>query len=113
MIAKILKRKFAKFLSIKTVIVTINLIFVLGVMATLLFTDIDNVLKCLAFLVAFLIYKVVENFIDEIIKEKEKVIRPKKRFTYKNEDTGAIEIKNKDIPEAVLFLYEMENKIGI
>ena len=113
MIIKILKRKFRKLLSIKTVIVTINLIFVLGVMATLLFADIDDVLKCLAFLIAFVVYKSVENFIDEIIKEKSKIVRPKRRFTHKNDDTGAIEIRKEDFQQAIIYLYDLENKIGI
>jgi len=113
MIAKILKRKFAKLLSIKTVIVAINLLFVLGVIATLLFTDIDDVLKCLAFLVAFIIYKVADNFIDEIIKEKSKIVTPKRRFTHKNDDTGAIEIRKEDFQQAIIYLYDLENKIGI
>lgn len=57
----------------------------------------------------------VENLLSEINKEKRKelkIIRPNKRFTHKNEETGAIELQSKDISEAVLFLYDVENKIS-
>lgn len=113
MLKRILSRKIKKIFTMKTLFVVLNLLFVFVVSAVILFTDIDEVLKVLAFIIAFMIFKAVENLFIEISREKQKILIPKKRFTHKNDDTGTIEVRKEDFQQAILFLYEVENQIAL
>lgn len=113
MLKKILSRKIKKLFTMKALFVVINLLFVCVVSSVILFVNIDVVLKVLAFLIAFMIFKFVENLLIEISKEKQKITTPTKRFTHKNDDTGAIEVRKEDFQQAILYLYEIENQIAL
>jgi len=113
MLKKILKRKFKKLFSMQTAFVVINIVFILVITSVHFFTKIDDMLKVFIYLLAFIIFKIVENILDELTVEKTKVIRPSKRFTHKNDDTGAIEVRKEDLQEAILYLYELENQIAL
>ena len=113
MLKKILSRKIKKFLSMKTLFVIVNLLFILSVVCLILLTTVDDVIKCILVLIAFLVFKIVENFLEEVASEKSKSIKVNKRFTHKNDETGAIEVRKEDFQQAILYLYELENQIAL
>lgn len=96
-----------------TLSVVVNEIFVLSVILMLLLLNTDVVIKCILFVIVFLVYKAIENLLADISREKQKIITVNKRFTHKNDDTGAIEVKKEDFQQAILYLYEIENQIAL
>ena len=112
MLKKIISRKFKRLLSMKTLFIVINVLFVLSVILMFLLLNVDVIIKCILFVVVFLIYKAIENLLADISREKQKIITVNKRFTHKNDDTGAIEVKKEDFQQAILYLYEIENSIA-
>lgn len=113
MIKRILGRKLKKLLSMQTLFVVLNIVFVTSVMLVFLVSKKDAIVNVFCFAIIYIVYKVIENFLYDIVKEKQKVIKSTKRFTHKNSDTGAIEVKREDLQEAILYLYEIENQIAL
>ena len=113
MLKKILGRKLKKFLSMQTLFVVLNIVFVTSVMLVFLVSKKDAVVNVFCFAIIYIVYKIIENFLYDIVREKQKVITPTKRFTHKNDDTGAIEVRREDLQEAILYLYEIENQITL
>lgn len=113
MLKKILSRKIKKIFTMKTLFVLLDLIFVFAVMFMIIFVNADEILKVILFVSTFLVYKVFESLLLEIAKEKQNPIRINRRFTHKNDETGAIEVKKEDFQQAILRLYEFENKIEL
>lgn len=113
MVKKIISRKLKKLFSMITLSVVVNEIFVLSVILMLLLLNTDVVIKCILFVIVFLVYKAIENLLADISREKQKIITVNKRFTHKNDDTGAIEVKKEDFQQAILYLYEIENQIAL
>ena len=113
MLKKILGRKIKKFCSMQTAFVVINIIYILSLVLITLISKKEAMVNVFAYLLIFMVYKAVENLLLEINKEKSKTIKPSKRFTHKNDDTGAIEIRKEDWQGAILYLYELENQIAL
>lgn len=113
MVKKIISRKIKKLLSMQTLSVVINVLFVLSVILLLLLLNTDVIVKCILFVIVFLVYKAIENLLTDISREKQKIITVNKRFTHKNDETGAIEVRKEDFQQAILFLYELENQIAL
>ena len=113
MIKRILSRKFKKLFSMQTAFVVINIIYLLSLVVITLVSKKDAIVNAFAYLFIFMVYKAVESLLLEINRENQKVIRPSKRFTHKNDDTGAIEVRKEDFQEAILYLYELENQIAL
>lgn len=97
----------------QTLFVVLDIIFVASVMSVFLVSKKDAVVNVFCFAIIYIVYKVLENFLYDIMKEKQKIVTPTKRFTHKNDDTGAIEVRKQDFQEAILYLYEIENQIAL
>lgn len=96
----------------KTLFIVLNLLFVAFIGYMLIFVKTDVIIKYIIIIGVFLIYKLIENLLADISREKQKIITINKRFTHKNDDTGAIEVKKEDFQQAILYLYEIENSIA-
>ena len=97
----------------QTLFVLLNITYILSALAIHLLLNVDDGIKTLLYVIAFLMFKVLENLLEEITREKNKTIKVSKRFTHKNDDTGAIEVRKEDFQEAILYLYELENQIAL
>ena len=97
----------------QTAFVVINIIYLSSLIAITLVSKKDAIVNAFAYLLIFVVYKAVENLLLEINREKQKIVTPTKRFTHKNDDTGAIEVRKQDFQEAILYLYEIENQIAL
>ena len=111
MFKKIMGRKLKSLFTTSNAIVVINLAYVLAMVFMLTCLRWDDVFKAIVFLMAYMVLKGLEDLIHEINRETHKVIRVNKRFTHKNDETGAIEIRKEDFQQAILLLYELENKL--
>lgn len=93
--------KFAKaisvflFVLINLVVITLNLLFWI---------------KAIIFVVLFLCYLIVNSITAEIEKEKLELPKLTRRFTHK-EPNGAVRIDEERIREAILYLYEVEDRL--
>lgn len=112
MLKKIVGKRLKRLFSIKTMFILLDVILALSVVVLLLLNNIDSVVKCIIFVVIFMVYEALVTLLEDIIKEKQKELRINKRFTHKNDETGAIEIKKEDFQQAILYLYELENNIA-
>lgn len=76
----------------------------------LLYINIQNWIKMIIIAFLFVIYSVVKGIFNEIEKEKSKIPTMSKRFTEKHEN-GAVTIDENRFREAILYLYEVEDKL--
>lgn len=108
-----MKKKFRKFkekyLTLNTLKVAVNLIYVIVSLG--IFTiPIHYYFKMLMQSGLFLMYLIVIEIIRSVEEEKDALPTVKNRFTRKAEN-GSIIIDEKRFREAILYLYEIEDKI--
>lgn len=108
-----MKKKFRKFkekyLTLNTLKVAVNLIYVIVSLG--IFTiPIHYYFKMLMQSGLFLIYLLVTGIIRSVEEEKDALPTVKNRFTRKAEN-GSIIIEEKRFREAILYLYEIEDKL--
>ncbi len=108
-----LKRKFdlfkKRFLTIQTAKIFTNIIY-LGLCVALIPIPIHFGIKMLILPFLFIIYLMTTGIIQEIEAEKDKLPIMSKRFTEKH-DNGAVTIDKDRFKEAILYLYEIEDRI--
>lgn len=103
---KMLKRKF---LTTKTARFITNLIF-LAIAITMCVISLHYAIKIIVLILSFLIYLVIVGVIDELEKEKDVLPVVKERYTKKRPD-GSVVLDTDRFQEAILYLYEVEDKL--
>ncbi len=104
-----LKRFKQKYLTLTTLKAVLSLVYI-GLNIGTLFVPMDNLFKVVALVGFYLLYLTVTGIIKEVEDEKSKIPVLKQRFTKKAEN-GSIVIDEKRFREAILYLYEIEDKI--
>ena len=103
---KMLKRKF---LTTKTARFITNLIF-LAIAITMCMISLHYVIKIIILVFSFLIYLITVCIIDELEKEKDALPIATERYTKKRPD-GSVVLDTNRFQEAILYLYEIEDKL--
>lgn len=109
MIKKYFKRIKNKLLTLQTLKLVTEIIFV-ALSELLYFLPITNMIKTLIFGGLFIMFMVIFSIINEVEKEKQSLPRMTKRFTRLSDD-GAVVIDENKYREAILYLYELEDRI--
>lgn len=108
-----LKRKFSlfkkRFLTLQTAKMLTNVIYI-GLCIGLMPIPIHYGFKMLLLGGFYLFYMIITGIIKEIEADRKKIPLMSKRFTEKHEN-GAITIDENRFREAILYLYEIEDKI--
>lgn len=99
----------SRFLTIQTAKIFTNLIY-LGLCVGLIPVPIRFEFKMVICPFLFAFYLIVMGIIQEIEKEKNKIPTMSKRFTKKHEN-GAVTIDEDRFREAILYLYEVEDRL--
>lgn len=103
---KMFKRKF---LTTKTARFVTNLIF-LAIAITMCMISLHYVIKIIILVFSFLIYLITVGIIDELEKEKDALPIATERYTKKRPD-GSVVLDTNRFQEAILYLYEVEDKL--
>lgn len=103
-------RRIKRFLcTLQTVKVLVNVAYAAGSIA-FYFINISSIVKAAIFTVLFFGYLIIVGMIQEIDKEKLALPKLSKRFTRKDTN-GAVVVDESRIREAILYLYEVEDKL--
>ena len=76
----------------------------------LYFINVSSIVKAVIFIVLFFGYLIITGMIQEIEKEKLALPKLSKRFTRKDVN-GAVVVDEPRIREAILYLYEIEDRL--
>ena len=109
MIKKYFRRIKRSLCTLKTVKVLVNVAYAAGSIV-LYFINVSSIIKSAIFVILFFSYLIVTGMIQEIEKEELKLPKLTKRFTRKDVN-GAVVVDEPRIREAILYLYEIEDRL--
>ena len=99
-----------KFLSIQTAFVVKEVVNIAGLLVLML-VDFNVVAKVIIFAFLYALHYMVSEIISACVQEKQNIPKLSKRFTKTDED-GAVKIEKEDLQQAILYLYEIEEKLN-
>ena len=111
MIKEYFKKLKDRYWNEKTAKILTNVVF-LGLLQFIACLDIKNVVKIIILLFLWVGFVILHEIFIEIEKQAAEIPILSKRFTKKMPD-GSVGIKNGEIEQAILYLYEIEEKLNM
>jgi len=111
MIKRYFKKFFKRYWNEKTAKTITNLVF-LALSQVVVCMDVKNIVKIIIFLFLWIGFVILHEIFIEIEKQAAEIPILSKRFTKKLPD-GSVAVKDGEIEQAVLYLYEIEEKLNM
>ena len=111
MIKRYFKKLKEKYYNEKTAKFITNIVF-LALTEIIIYVNVRNLIKVILFCVLWIGFVILHEIFTEIEKQNAEIPILSKRFTKKLPD-GSVAIKDGEIEQAVLYLYEIEEKLNM